>query len=125
MDRKTRKLITICGGLHPRSCVDRLCIPRCDGGRVLVSVEDCVEEEKCNLEDYAVQSKEALVKTSAAELNFEKYIVSVSKKEKKENRLKELKQETLRGQFVRETECRNESRKGGGGGGVEGRSAEN
>ena len=106
MDRKTRKLITIYGGLHPRSCVDRLCIPRCDGGRGLVSVEDCVEEEKCNLEDYAVQSKEALVKTSAAELNFEKYIVSVSKKEKKENRLKELKQKTLRGQFVREAECR-------------------
>ena len=113
MDRKTRKLIIIYGGLHPRSCIDRLCIPRCDGGRGLVSVEDCVEEEKCNLGEYAAQSKEALVKTLAAELNFEKYIVSVSKKEKKENRLKELKQKTLHGQFVRETECRIESRKWG------------
>ena len=40
MDRKTRKLITICGGLHSRSCVDRLYIRRSDGGRDLVSVED-------------------------------------------------------------------------------------
>ena len=89
MDRKTRKLINIHGGLHPRSCVDRLYIPRSDGGRGLVSVEDCVEEEKCNLAKYATQTKEALVKTAAGELNLEKHIVSVSKKEKKENRLKE------------------------------------
>ena len=77
MDRKTRKLITIYVGLHPRSCVDRLYIPRMDGGRGLVSVEDCVEEEKCNLAKYATHSKEALVKTAAAELNLEKYIVNV------------------------------------------------
>ena len=40
MDRKTRKLIPIYGGLHPRSSVDRLYIPRSDGGRGLASVED-------------------------------------------------------------------------------------
>ena len=49
MDWKTRKLITIYGGLHPRSCVDRLYMPRSDEGRVLVSVKDYVEEEKCHL----------------------------------------------------------------------------
>ena len=36
-----------------------------------------------------LQSKEALVKTTAAELNLEKYIVNTSKKEKKESWLKE------------------------------------
>ena len=76
MDSKTRKLVTIHGGL---------CIPRSDEGRGLVSVEDCVKEEKCNLASYAAQSKQALVKTAAAELNLEKYIVNVSRKEKKEN----------------------------------------
>ena len=40
MDRKTRKLIPIYEGLHPRSSVDRLYIPRSDGGRGLASVED-------------------------------------------------------------------------------------
>ena len=99
MDRKTRKLITIYRGIHPRSYVGRLYIPRSDGGRGLVSVEDCVNEEKCNLAKYATQSKEALVKTAVAELNLEKYIVSMSKKEKKENRLKGWKQKVVHGQF--------------------------
>ena len=89
MGRKTRKLMKIYGGLHPRSCVDRLYIPRSDGGRGLLSVEDCVEEEKCILSKYAPQNKETLFKTAAAKFNLEKYIVNVSKKEKKENRLKE------------------------------------
>ena len=63
MDRKTRKLITIYGGLHQRSCVDRLYIPSSDEGRGLVSVKDCTVEEKCNLAKYVAQSKEAVVKT--------------------------------------------------------------
>ena len=112
-DRKTRKLITIYGRLHPKSCVDRLYIPRSDGRRGLVSAKDSVKEEKCNLAKYAAQSKEALIKTAAADLNLEKHIVNVSKKEKKENRLEEWKQKALHGQFVRETECHNESKKMG------------
>ena len=36
----------------------------------MVSVKDCVEEEKCNL--IAERSKEGLVDTAAAELNMEK-----------------------------------------------------
>ena len=41
--RKTRKLFTIYGPLHPTSGVDRLYIPRKEGGRGLISIEDCVE----------------------------------------------------------------------------------
>ena len=52
-------------------------------------------------------SKEALVRTAAAELNLEKYMVNVSKKGKKENRLKEWGEKVLYGQFVRQTECHN------------------
>ena len=43
IDRKTRKLFTIYGALHPNSDVDRLYIPRKVGGRSLISIEDCVE----------------------------------------------------------------------------------
>ena len=111
MNRKTRKLIKIYEGLHPLSYVDRLYIAKSDEGRGLVSVEGCVEEKKCNLAKHAAQNKEALVKTAVAELNSEKCIVNVSKKEKKENRLKEWKQEALHGQLARETECYNESKK--------------
>ena len=37
-NRKTRNLVIIYGGLHPRPCVNRLYKPRKDGGRGLVSV---------------------------------------------------------------------------------------
>ena len=49
IDRKTTKLIIIYRGIRSKSYVDRLYMPRSDGGRGLVSAKDCVEEEKCNL----------------------------------------------------------------------------
>ena len=106
MDRKIRKLISIHGEIHPRSCVDDLFILRSDGGSGLVCVEDSVEEKKCSLTKFATQSKEALVKTAPG-----KYIVNVSKKEKKGNRLKKWKGKAPHVKFVRETKCHNESKK--------------
>ena len=41
IDRKTRNLFTLYGGLHPMSDVDKL-LPRRDGGRGLIAIEDCV-----------------------------------------------------------------------------------
>ena len=38
VDRKTRKLFTIYGALHPKSDVDRLYIPRKEGGIGLISI---------------------------------------------------------------------------------------
>ena len=52
IDRKTRRLFTIYGALHPKSDVDRLYIPRKEGGRGLVSIEDCVELAIRGLEVY-------------------------------------------------------------------------
>ena len=43
IDRKTRKLFTIYGALHPKSDVDRLYITRKEGGRGVISIEDCVQ----------------------------------------------------------------------------------
>ena len=40
IDRKTRKLFTIYGALPPKSDVGRLYIPREEGGRGLISIED-------------------------------------------------------------------------------------
>ena len=40
IDRKTRKLFTIYGALHPKSDVDRLYIPTKEGGSGLISIED-------------------------------------------------------------------------------------
>ena len=40
MDRKTRKLMTMNDALHPRADVDRLYVPREEGGRGMKSVEE-------------------------------------------------------------------------------------
>ena len=45
IDRKTRKLFTLYGGLHAKSDVHRLYIPRKDERRGLIAIEDCVELE--------------------------------------------------------------------------------
>ena len=50
MDRKTRKLVSIYGAQHPKADVDRLYLKRCDGGRDLIGVEDCVQAEVNSLD---------------------------------------------------------------------------
>ena len=52
IDRKTRKLFTKYGALNPKSDVDRLYISRKEGGRGLISIEDCVELAIRGLEVY-------------------------------------------------------------------------
>ena len=52
IDRKTRKLFTLYGALHPKSDVERLYIPRNDGKRGLIALKDCVELAVKGLEMY-------------------------------------------------------------------------
>ena len=64
IDRKTRKLFTIYGTLHHKSDVDRLYIPRKEGGRSLISIKDCVELAIRGLEVYVHGSEERLIQTA-------------------------------------------------------------
>ena len=57
IDRKTRRLFTIYGALHSKSDVDRLYIPRKEGGRGLISIEDCVKLAIRGLEVYVCSWK--------------------------------------------------------------------
>ena len=52
MDIKTRKILTMNGIFHKKVNVDRLYMKRCDGGRGLISIEDCVRMEEVNLRNY-------------------------------------------------------------------------
>ena len=61
IDWKTRKLFTIYWGLHPKSDVDRLHIPREDGGIGLIAIEYCVELAVRGLEVYVHGSEERLL----------------------------------------------------------------
>ena len=49
MDRKTRKLMTIYRALHPQADVDRLYFKRSEGGRGMISIEECVNAETNSL----------------------------------------------------------------------------
>ncbi|TWW65015.1 hypothetical protein D4764_22G0006620 [Takifugu flavidus] len=51
-DIKTRKLLTMHGGFHPKSSVLRLYRKRKEGGRELVSVQTTVQEEATSLREY-------------------------------------------------------------------------
>ena len=61
--RKTRKLFTIYGTLHPKSDIDRLYIPRKEG-RGLISIKDCVELTIRCLEVYVHGCEERLIQAA-------------------------------------------------------------
>jgi len=61
LDRQTRKLLTVFRGRHRRSDVDRLYIPRKQGGRGLFSAEDVVHAEECSLFTYVNKGKDPLI----------------------------------------------------------------
>ena len=45
MDRRTRKILSMNGCMHTRSNVARLYLPGKEGGRGLISIEECVNKE--------------------------------------------------------------------------------
>ena len=89
LDRKTRKLFTIYGALHPKSDVDRLYVPRKERRRGLISIEDCVEER--------------LVQAARGDKIDGLEAVSVLKRSKKEKRLEDWEEKVLHGQYLRQT----------------------
>ena len=57
-------MFTIYGALHPKSDADRFYIPRKEGGRGLISIEDCVELAIKGLEVYVQGSQEGLIQAA-------------------------------------------------------------
>jgi hypothetical protein len=97
LDRKTRKMLTIHGQHHPRADIDRLYVPRKEGGRGLMQVEGAYIAETLNLVEY-VENKDDTLKqivrthhhnTKSALLQiankFKKYFQSETKQIKKYN----------------------------------------
>ena len=103
IDRETRKIITMCGGLHSRSNVEWLCLTRSEGGRGLVSIEDCVNNERENLALYALRSNEKLIIAATTEIKLEKFINVQNRLERRKEHLTEWKEKAVHSQFLRET----------------------
>ena len=89
-------MFTIYGGLHPKSDADRLYIPRKDGGRGLVAIEDCVELEVRRLQAYVYGSEERLIRAAWGDKLDGLEASSVLKTTKKEKRLQDWGQKFLR-----------------------------
>ena len=105
LDRKTRKLLTIHGALHPRSNVGRLYLPRREGGRGLISVEDAINIEERNINVYISQSQERLLKAAWERKNVDETETPKEYKERiKRKRIEDWSGKQLHGQFKRETE---------------------
>ena len=109
MDKRTRKLMTMHNALHPRSNVDRLYIPRSEGGRGLLSVEGSVNLAKLGLQGYVKMSEERLIsaaKGADEATDWEATIESKCgfKNRKKRERQNNWKGKMLHGQFIRQTE---------------------
>lgn len=96
IDRKSRKLMTINRALHPRADIDRLYLPRCEGGRGLISIENCVRVEECSLSDY--------VRRTNQENTLGMCLTERTAVQEKENFLEEKaqnwKEKPLHGQYV-------------------------
>ena len=100
IDRKTRKLFTMYGALHPKSDVDRLYIPRKEGGRGLISIKDCLELAIRDLEVYVHGSEERLIQAARGDKIDGLEAASVLKRSKKEKRLEDWEEN---GQYLRQT----------------------
>ena len=103
IDRKTRKFFTMYGALHPKSDADRLYIPRKEGGRGLISIEDCVELAIRGLEVYVHGSEVRLIQAARGERIDGLEAASVLNRSKKEKRLEDWEEKVLRGQYLRQT----------------------
>ena len=63
MDQRTRKLMTMHKALHSKDDVDRLNVPRKEGGRRLATIEDSVDISIQRLEDYTEKHERGLITT--------------------------------------------------------------
>ena len=82
-------MFTIYGALHPKSDVDRLYIPRKEGGIGLISIEDCVELAIRGLQVYVHRSEERLIQAARDKIDGLEAasVLKISKKKKKIKRL--------------------------------------
>ena len=105
IDIKTRKLMTMNGSLHPRGNVGRLYLARKEGGRGLISCEECVNVEVQNLDKYLSDSEEWMLKFVAGEKRLsEVEDPDVFKKRLKEEKRSQWLEKPLRGRFLKDAE---------------------
>ena len=83
--------------------IGRLYIPRKDGGRGLIAIEDCADLEVRGLGVYVHGSEERLIQAARRDKVDGIEAASVMKKAKKGKRLQDWKEKAFHGQYLRKT----------------------
>ena len=106
MDRRTMKIFVMNGCLYPRSNIARLYLPRKEGGRGLIGIEECVRRrESKSLHGY-LRERESTEWMLQAALK-EKVIVEEEslqdyERRRKDEKVKNWKEKALQGAFVQQ-----------------------
>ena len=104
IDRKTRKIMTLFRALHPRANTDRLYIPRKEGGKGLMNIEDCVNIEIRALGQYVKNNQDEWLRSVWDEgLLKEDEDPEKFKETMKKKRAEEWYKKPLHGQFITQT----------------------
>ena len=107
VDQRTRRLMTMHNAPHTKSNVERLYIPRKEGGRGLQGVEETVNLTNLVSENYVKESGERLLTASrSVDIDLIVPILETTievKKRKKEEKTISWEEKILHGQFVRQT----------------------
>ena len=101
MDRKTRKLLTVYRCMHLQADADRLYWKRKEGGRGLISIEDCITIE----EKYYIDTKQEQQMKEVCEENIIKERQSPKEKKRMiiENRKERFGEKPLHSAYLKET----------------------
>ena len=102
LDVKTRKILTMNGALHMRSSVDRLYLKRSEGGRGLISVEECVRKEELGLAEYVCNSEEWMLQVVKDGMSEEFETKAEFEKRTVRERWERLREKKLHGKFFNE-----------------------
>ena len=94
--------------LNPRDCVVRLYVPGAEGGRGLISVEECIGQAKNSLQNYILHSDEKLIQAARkGELaTHDLETPKDDKQRRKAERKTEWQEKVLYGQFLRKTDSK-------------------
>ena len=103
LDRDTRKLLTMHKALHPKSDVDRLYLPRNEGGRGLQSTQDTIELAILGLDNYVRNSHEKLITAAREDSNEDLETEEEFKQRKHSERKGRWCEKVLHGQYPRQT----------------------
>ena len=104
MDRRTRKILAMNGCLHTRSNVARLYLPRKEGGRGLIGIEENVRKERKSLYGYLRESTEWMLQAALKEkVVVEEENLQDYERRIKEEKVKSWKEKALHGEFVQQT----------------------